>query len=104
LQVETPGGGAGIHLSHGQPAGSMQIGNSGTGTLQWVAPPDDASPWLTVSPASGSLAAGAQQSVQVVANVSLLPGKGSAAVDGIVMVVAQPGGSAKVAVHFDPQP
>ncbi len=36
----------------------IQVPNAGTGALAWTATPDPDSPWLSVSPASGSSAAG----------------------------------------------
>jgi uncharacterized protein (TIGR03437 family) len=36
----------------------VEVLNAGTGTLSWTATPDSGSPWLSVSPASGSSASG----------------------------------------------
>ena len=36
----------------------VEVPNAGTGTLAWTATPDPGSPWLSVSPASGSSASG----------------------------------------------
>lgn len=50
----------------------LQITNSGTQTLNWVATPQASAPWLSVDVSSGSLAPGASAIINVHANSSQL--------------------------------
>ena len=63
LEIEVPAFGSPVSFP-------ITLGNCGNSTLAWVAEPEPASGWLSVSPGSGSLEADAAQELTVVIDAS----------------------------------
>lgn len=68
-----------VRFGEAAPSTSVELANPGTGPLVWTASGD--ADWLTVSPASGTVAPGQSQSLGLVANLAgLTPGRWEGAV------------------------